>query len=213
MRMAAENNGTTNRQILAGLLCRYLADIDGMQSICRKHEGTSAIHTKGKELQVYRMYLSGSKLAEHLHEAAGKLPGWEESPFWSMSGGSWEKIRKEVEDHVERHSSQVHISSRGVLWEDTPVLIHAYKFDADKYLKIELILPEYASPLPVLPLRRIIQALHCHEFLVPEFIAKPKPPYAGHEADFLTLTDYLSRTMPPELYATRCFPLHRLDTS
>ena len=212
--MVPEANDATGLRLLASLLSRYLADIDGMYCFCKKHSETSAIHTKGKELQVYRMYLSGSKLAGHLHEAVAALPGWEESPFWGMSGKAWEELRRQVEARVEQPSSQVHISSRGVLWEGTPILIHAYKFDADKYLKIELILPEYEAPLPILPLHRIIQALHCHEFLVPEFIAKPKPPYAGHETDCLmTLTDYLSRTMPPELYATRCFPLHRLDTS
>ncbi|MFA5800052.1 MAG: hypothetical protein WC840_03785 [Candidatus Peribacteraceae bacterium] len=212
MNSARDTHGTF-LQNLGEVLLGYLKDIDYQYALCHKHEKTTAIHRKGKELQVYRMYQSSGKLAEHLHKAVAKLPGWEESAYWEINNKSWEKIRKEVENRVEQHSSQFHVSCRGVLWESTPILVHAYKFDADKYLKIELILPEYKSPLQILPLKRITAAIECHEFLVPELIAKPKPPYAGHETDFLTLTEYLSRTMPPELYATRRFPLHRVNDS
>ena len=205
--------GTGIRNI-GDVLLLYLKEINYQHALCHKHEKTTAIHTRGNELQVYRMYQSSAKLAEHLHKAVAKLSGWEESAYWEMNKQAWEKLRKEVENRVEQHSSQFHVSCRGVVWDGTPLLVHAYKFDADGYLKIELVIPEFKRHLLVLPVRTIAEAIECHEYLVPEFIAKPKPPYAGHEAAFESLTDYLSRTMPPELYATRCFPSSRVvDTS
>jgi len=177
-----------------------------MRSYCMKHNETAAIHTRGQELQVYRMFKSEGKTAAQIHEAVKTLPGWEESPYWVRHGEAWQKLKGEVEARVAGHSNQCHIACRGITWEHEPMLVHVYKFDGDKYLKVELIIPSYDGFLPVLPLRSITEALRCHEYLVPEFIAKPKPPYAGHEMRFISLSEYLSREMPPDLYASQCFP-------
>ena len=184
----------------------YLEEIEAMRSYCMKHSKTTAIHTRGHELQVYRMYESKGKTAQYIHEMLAPFPEWEESPYWFSHGESWLRLKEEVEIRVNRHSNQCHIACQGIIWNNEPMLVHVYKFDTDKYLKVELIIPTNHGFLPVLPLRRITDAIQVHEHLVPEFIAKPKPPYTGHEMKFISLSDYLSREMPKGLYASECFP-------
>ena len=78
-------------------------------------------------------------------------------------------------------------------------------------MKVELVMTDYQSHDPDYALDSIIRTLECHECLIPEFIAKPKPPYERHEVDFLTIPEHLSRTMPQDLYDLCCFPPQRLD--
>ena len=56
--------------------------------------------------------------------------------------------------------------------------------------------------MPELPLRTLASVLLCHEFLVPAFVAIPLP--TPQEAASLTVSAYLKRTMPPNLYASQC---------
>lgn len=108
---------------------------------------------------------------------------------------------------MEKHNKQHPIITRGISWEGIlSVLIHAYKFEPDPVMKVELIVPTYENPVPELPLKVIAATLQCHEQLVPAYIAEALPMYNHHEAKFETLWEYLSRTMPKNLDATRCLP-------
>jgi len=191
----------------------YLQDLDRSRTVCIKHSKTAAIHDCGEDLQVYRMFSSSTKVAKQLHTAAAALTGWEESIYWPLDRFKWEKLKGEVESRVKRHSKQYEIVSKGVLWEEIPILIHAYKFDCDPRLKIELVAPECGRVLPMLPVRLMASILRCHDFLVPAHIANPGPYYAGHEDRFLTISEYLSLHTPPELYAAKCFPRSASETS
>lgn len=192
--------------MLAKAIGIYLSEVDSYRSTCERHNKTAAIHTRGTELQVYRMFKKSDKLCQHLHQAVKGLPSWEESIYCKSQGGNWEKLKSEVEARVDSHSMQCHVASRGVLWDEIPMLVHAYKFDDDPHLKIELVVPEFKPMLPILPLRIIASSLHCHEYLVPKSMASALPPYAGHEIEFMSLWEYLSQTMPKDLYASTCFP-------
>ncbi len=196
---------------LAGAILSYLQEVQEQRAIVERHEGSAAIHTAGKELQVYRMFDRSADTAQALRRATESLSPWDQTPYWKQEGNKWEKITRDIEARMAKHSEQHPILTRGVAWHSRPMLIHAYKFETDPKMKVELILPTIPSPLPQLPLRSLAEALQCHEYLIPSYCAKALPPYEGHDANFLTLSEYLSQNMPKELYACQCFPPPRLD--
>lgn len=174
-----------------------------------RHEKTAAIHdTESDALEVYRMFDRKGATADQLHSSLKLLPSWERSPYWPMDGKEWESLRSDIESRVERHTRQCNIALRGLAWANMPMLVHAYKFDDDPKMKVEIVIPCFSSPFPMLPLRLVAEALRLHEFLIPAHVAKACPPYAGHETRFLTLWEYLSTSMPQSLYAARCLPTH-----
>ena len=191
---------------LSGALLSYLQEVQEQHALVERHEGYVAIHTASKQLEVYRMFERNAETAQALRTAAERLPSWDQTPFWKQENNRWEKLAHEIEARMARHSKQHPILTRGIAWNNRPVLIHAYKFEPDPRMKVELILPTIPSLLPELPLRTLAQALQCHEYLIPSYIAKPVPPYEGHDTNFDTLSQYLSRTMPQGLYASQCFP-------
>ncbi|MDD5055781.1 MAG: hypothetical protein PHZ00_05960 [Candidatus Peribacteraceae bacterium] len=201
------NNGSAS---LTEAILSYLQEVQEQRALVARHEGSAAIHTaSSKQLEVYRMFERNAETAQALRSAAEKLPSWENALYWKQEGGKWETIAREIEARMVKHSKLHPILSRGIVWNNRPMFVHAYKYEPDPRMKIELVLPSVPSPMPELPLRIIAEALQCHDYLVPEYTAKPLPPYEGHDANFLTLSEYLSQTMPTELYATQCFPLHR----
>jgi hypothetical protein len=182
----------------------YLSETEEYRAQCMKHAKTAAIHTRGNELQVYRMFKRDEATARHMHEAAKSLPSWEESPHWKSQKDEWKRIATNVTKRMERHSEQHPIITKGIVINGVPMLIHAYKFEPDPTMKLELVLPEYPGSDAEMPLKRIATALEGHERLVPQFIASAIPPYSHHEARFLTLGEYLTDKMPSSLYATQC---------
>lgn len=190
-------------------LCLFAEALDGYRqelveqaSFCKKHEQTAAIHDKGKELQLYRLFHRDAAVAEYLRKTTETLPTWKEALDWSSEGQKWEKLERDVIARMTKHGKLLPIVTKGVTWEGCPVLVHAYKFEADPVMKVELVLPHVERELPTLPVRTIASALRCHEYLVPSELAEARPPYERHEADFLSIQQYLSQTMPPSLYAT-----------
>ncbi|MBI3332218.1 hypothetical protein HYZ99_04680 [Candidatus Peregrinibacteria bacterium] len=192
---------------IAGAVYGYLRELHEYRDTCMRHEKTAAIHdTESDALEVYRMFDRKRETAEQLHRSLKMLPNWQESPYWVENGQRWEELKSDIGSRVDRHTKQYHIALQGVVWENIPMLVHAYKFDGDPKMKIEIVIPAFNSPFPILPLRLVAEALRLHEFLIPEHIAKPCPPFAGHEARFLTVWEYLSTSMPRSLYASRCLP-------
>ena len=198
---------TDGLHLLTTGIYSYLREIHEYRSICLRHEKTAAIHdTDSNALEVYRMFDRKGETAEQLHRSLKLLPNWQESPYWVENGKQWEALKSDIESRVERHTKQCHIALQGCVWENIPMLVHAYKFDEDPKMKIEIVIPTFNSPFPILPLRLVAEGLRLHEFLIPEHVAKPCPPYAGHEVRFQTLWDYLSTSIDPSLYAARCLP-------
>lgn len=180
-----------------------------MRALCARHS-SAAIHTRGKSLQLYRIFESTSAVAKSLRRGTESLQGWEKSVHWKREKEALQKMEHEVIERMERHKELHAILTRGVAFEGRSILIHTYKFEPDPMLKVELIASPDPSP-EELPLQTIASLLRCHEFLVPESVAMAKPPYTRHEAQFLTIPEYLSQTMPRGLYATQCFPPPRRD--
>ncbi len=196
---------------LTGGLLSYLQEIQGQQKVIKHHADTAAIHNASKQLEVYRMFASSSAVAESLRKSAKALPSWDTNQYWKKEGSKWEKLKSEIEARMERHTKQHAVFTKDIAWNDRVILIHAYKFEPDSRMKIELVVPALPSPLPELPSKIIADVLTCHEYLVPEYIAKPLPFYKSHDANFQSLTEYLSHNMPPELYASQCFPPPRVN--
>lgn len=207
------DSATDNFRRYIEALYGFMSEMREKRDLCIKHGETTAVHAKGKALQVYRMYESRADTLAYLRTTAAALPEWERAWRWGSEGKQWEKTQRDIEARMEKHQKLQPLLTRGVSWNGRPILIHAYKFEADPAMKVELVVPDQQADDPDFALHTIVRALECHECLVPEFIAKPKPPYERHEADFLTIQEHLSRTMPSDLYALACFPPLRRDES
>ena len=178
----------------------FARDLHEKFDLCAKHNGTTAIHTKGKTLQVFRMFDRDDRTAKHLRDAAASLPSWEETPVWDWEGSAMQKIQSQVDARTRKHPKLLPVISRGVAWGNTPVIIHGYKYEEDPMMKLELLLPSREASQPEFALKTISAALECHEYLIPDCVATPRPPYSRHEAEFETLTQHLVRTLPEDLY-------------
>jgi hypothetical protein len=174
----------------------YLLEIEAARVVCMRHEKTAAIHERGTELQIYSLYTRDEKTAEEIRNNTAFLSGWEESPYHLADGKHWERLQGEVEKRMTKHSRLHPIVTRGIEWEDYPMLVHAYKFEPDPIMKIELVLPTYQSEAAPLPIKVVAAALQCLEFLVPSYVAAPLAPYDHHETKFSTIFEYLRRVMP-----------------
>jgi hypothetical protein len=169
---------------LADAFCAYLLEIDGYCDVCRRCEETAVVHERLAGLEVARFYEFRDPTLSHLRSALGVLGGNDEIA----------QSRKHLFTPLLRYS---------LLWEHRLVLVAASLFPADAtLLQVTLFLPHVESDLPELPLRTLAHALLCHEFLVPELIASPRPPPRLPRS--LSVFDYLQRAMPEKLYASQC---------
>lgn len=184
----------------------YLQEIEECRAICERHNKTAAIHDKGETLQVYRLFVRDDGAATYLHQITKMLPDWGDANRWKQEGTKWQKLERDVEARMKRHSKLQSILTKGIAWEGRPILIHAYKFDGDPVMKLELMLPDAEQRMPELPIKVMASALRCHEMLVPEGIASALPPYERHETKFLTISEYLGKHNPKGLYALHCLP-------
>lgn len=191
----------------------YIRETGDQLALCAKHLATAAIHNKGKELQIYRQFDRREETAASIRRCGDMLPDWDTTLEWEAEKNYLSKLRREIERRMEKHTKQHPVYTRGVAWEHRPVLIHAYKFEPDSAMKLEIIAPNVKRHIEELPLHIVCSVLRCHDYLVPDFVARPNPPYARHETDFLTLTEYLTETMPKGLLATESIAFMRPDTS
>lgn len=202
--LLAQNEESDGLEMLAEAVHLYLGEIEECRAICELHKDTAAIHTKGKELQVFRMFKRDDTAITYLKNMTKQMPGWEESPHWLATGQKWQKLERDVTSRMKKHTKQIPIATKGVDWEGTPILIHAYKFETDPNMKLELILPDYESDTTPLPIQAIAEALRCHDHLLPQYMATALPPYERHETAFQTIPEYLAAHMPPARYASHC---------
>lgn len=200
------NSALNGTDLLANALYSYLSEVQGHYDTCAEHVTTAAVHDVGKTLQVFRMFKSDEMTINCLRKNCMSLPEWEQSCFWLSDNKDWSKVERGVVTRMKierRNKGLLPILTRGIEFEGMPLLIHAYKFEADPAMKIEL-LPMQCSQVENPPLFTVAHALRCHEFLVPDYMAEPLPFGQYHDAKILTLWEYLHRTMPPNLYANRC---------
>lgn len=196
--------------LMADAIYDYLSEIEECRVVCERHAATAAVHDRGKELQIYRMMKNEEGSIACLRTSAGLVPNWEESVFWKGGGRQWSKLESQVKSRMAKNKELLPILTQGIEFEGIPMLIHAYKYECDPYWKNEILVPkQYLEVMQELPLQVVASVLRCHELLVPDYVTQPLPPYTRHEAKFLTIWDYLSRKMPPELYATQSLPKNR----
>lgn len=185
----------------------FHADLKRRADLCVAHEKTSAVHeTNAKALQVYRLHPSEQASVEYLRAASDSLSTWEEAILWDWEGGEWEKVERNINARMKKHKKLLPILTRGVVWQSRPILIHAYKFETDPVMKVELIVPDSRMSAPEFALHAISSTLECHQFLLPDYAAISLPPYTRHETKFVTPVEYLARTLPEDLYTLCCFP-------
>lgn len=178
----------------------FIREIGAQRDLCTRNSDITAIHAKGKELGVYRMYVREDKVIKQFREASLSLPPWDEALCFDWEGGQWNKVKAQIDRRVERHKEQFPVVSRGIAWKGNPIYIHGYKFEDEAFFKVELNMLGTRAKEPERALKTLAEALECHEFLIPDEVAEPKPPYTKHEAAFLTIDEYLSRNLPPDMY-------------
>ena len=158
--------------LLSGAIYGYFEEIEFCRSICKKHNETAAVHTRGKTLQVYRLFNLMKLLQDRFATRQRELPGWKEASFWKSHQQVWERTLRQIESRMAHHGKQHAIITRGIDWNGTPLIVHAYKFEPDSVMKVELVLPPSNIPAPDLPLQTMAAILQCHEYIVPGFIAR-----------------------------------------
>ena len=194
-----DNNGVV---MLGEAFYEYLQEIEAARQICCQHQSTAAIHERGTELQIYSIFKREERTAAELRSNTDFLPDWKQSPYYRADGRRWGHLQSRIEKQMAKHTKLHPIITRGVNWEGYPMLIHAYKFEPDPVMKIELVLPTYQSEAPPLPIKTVAAALECLDFLVPSYVTTPLPPYDHHETKFSTIFEYLRRVMPKDTYAS-----------
>jgi hypothetical protein len=169
---------------LADAISAYLLEIDGYCDVCRRCEKAVVVHKRSAGIEVARFFEFRDATLSHLRSALGVLGGNDEIAL----------ARKHLSAPLLRYS---------LSWKHRRLLVAASLFQADMaLLQVTLFLPHLVSDLPELPLRTLAHALLCHEFLLPEPIAFPRPPPRLPQA--LSVFDYLQRAMPEKLYASQC---------
>lgn len=183
----------------------YASEVHNQSTYCAQHDDTAAIHERGTSLQIYRLFKSDETVSEHLHLSAKLMEPWNKSQRWACEGRAWCKTEGEINTRLKKHTKQTPVLTKGIDWKGRPMLIHAYKFDADPQMKVEVVVPDKESNEPERALTTITRALECHEALVPECISTPRPPYERHESKFERISDYLRDKLPSEMYNLTCF--------
>lgn len=207
MENTSSNIGLTG---VAAALHAYLHQVESDRALCMKCNATAAIHTRGKALQLYRVFEVVDGIVPEVKRATEKLHDWSVLPEAKQEQPLWNDELKEVAMRTKKHKSQHELITSGIEWEGRPVIAHAYKFEPDSVWKMELVVPSSYQEKQ-LPVSYIASLLRLHEYLVPEFLSKPLAPYVHHEAQFDAITEYLSREMPKDLYTSKCFPQLRTD--
>lgn len=209
--MSVVDNGGLDA--LTAALSAYLDELNDCHAICLRHEAFVTVQETVHGVWVGRTFSWHETLVESLRSNVERLPGWEETPFWPTEGGCWTGLLRRLRTAAPGATGTRHLLLRGLGWRGRALLAHAQSFREATQIRVELLLP----PLPVvfadLPLRTVSLALRCHEFLVPQSVATPlRPPPGAGEAVF-TLSEYLTRAMPENLFASQCFSQPRAEQS
>lgn len=187
---------------LGSAVLSYLEEIDGYQQVCLRHEPTTAVYASPLALRLVKSFPWTPAAAEYLRRAVEALPGWEETLLWKAWAEDCVALEKAFSD---KNVSGGDVATRGIAWEDKPVLVRARSRNDKPLLTVDLVLPSVRGVLPELPLRRAACCLLCHEHLLPEAIARPLPGSTADQSEACTLREFVLRATPHNLYAGKCF--------
>jgi hypothetical protein len=183
----------------------YLGEVQADAELCQRHEATIAVADTGHALATHEAYACSGAVEARVQQAAAALPSWQESPWWRGEGARWEQMKRALRAKARDGPGGRHpVIFRAAAWEGRPVLIQATALNARAALVLGLHFPHVPAALPELSLRTAARALRCHEQLAPGAVARPLVPFLNGPK-YLTIREYLRRTMPQNLYASQCF--------
>ena len=198
--------GTDPLELLTEAITTYFEEIDDCLHTCLRHERTTMAYDTPRALHLVRLFPRKADTLAHLRLTVARLRGWEESPFWQRDKGSWTALQR---DTAKRHPAGTErpLLTRGVAWEGKPSLVCVSPSKGQSHFRVELLLPPTRQDLPELPLRTVASGLRCHEYLLPEGVARAVPTMAL-PPPCLPLLVHLRRATPQGLYASKCLSLH-----
>jgi len=185
----------------------YLDELDGYRLACLRHETTTAVYGTDRALHLVQIFSGAKKTLAYVRRAARTLSGWERSPFWDTDQARWMQLLRDTNKRKATGSTRNLIFNRGVAWAGRPVLICVSSPADGRFFRLELLLPPLWQEPGMLPLRTVALGILCHEYLLPESVARPLPPSTLPMARYLSPQRYLTRAMPQNLFASQCFSL------
>jgi hypothetical protein len=180
---------------LATALAAYLASVERDSRLCLAQEQFAWV-SGGEDVRISWTLPADRGVTAALRASVAGLPGWDESPFWHSGLRRLEGAPGPL---------PAPLVVRGVCWQGRPVLVEARRESRRGRLRVELLLPALLRDWPELPLRRLADGVRCYLRLVPDDLARAAPRGPGPSPGAETVTAYLTRTMPPDLYASQCF--------
>lgn len=200
-----ESGGDT-LDLLSEAITSYLGEIDEYSKVCVRHERTTAVWATRHAIRLTKWW-SWSEAARNLCKAVEGLPGWDQSPLWDPRLTAC--IEQETTwSTTNERTEATFLVARGVTWEGRPMFVRASRDSREQLLEVNLVLPWIPCELPNgLPLRGVAVGLMCYDALVPESVANPLPVTMSHRPGACSIREYLTRTMPQNRYASKCFSL------
>jgi hypothetical protein len=188
---------------LSEAVSSYLEELDSYRAICLRHENTATAYATDRATHLVRVFARDEQALTHVRRAAKARPGWEVSPFWEAGRERREQLLKDVRRKRATRPSRAPLLCRGIAWEGRPMIVLVTVPDR-KIVRLELILPPLYQEMPELALRTVASGLRCHEYLLPESVARALPPSRSPVTRALPLREYLTRATPQNLYASQC---------
>jgi hypothetical protein len=178
-------------------LVAYLREIDGYRVVCRRHEETASVARDTGGLWVSRSFTPRDEILAHV---AAALPLLQPCPT-PRAGSDGE--RPSGDGRSVPGTAQPLGCHEGV-WEGRDVRVHVQERSGTdaRSLTVRVYVP--VADWPELPLRTLASALRCHEVLLPASIGAALPRPLGAVGDGLAIGEFLSRTTPPNLAASKC---------
>ena len=191
---------------LATALGGYIDDIERDCRECLQEESVATVTDTGGNLRLSWAIPCKRATIAHLREVIDGLPGWKESHFWTSDRPRLEALENRSWTGVMVSGPEA-VVRRGISWVGRPVLVEAIPITRGKQMVLELLLPAVYREWPELPLRPVADAVRCYRVLVPDDLVRALPrsslPATGAES----IGQFLTRTMPSNLYASQCFAL------
>jgi len=177
--------------LLTGGIYAYLLEVDGYRSICRRHEETATVEQDDGVVCVVRCFEPAAEAVEHLRTAVQLLP----------------PPRRDTQPnhhHGEGDSQPPREVRQDVIWEGRLLHVRAGVQCSSAVLRVEVRVSPWESDFPELPLRTVATALRCHEFLLPDGVARAQPIREADQPKAHGVHAYLKCAMAPNLYASQC---------
>jgi hypothetical protein len=178
----------------------FAQEVKQQVELCECNEQTTAVHTRGKGLQLYRMYKRDKQALDNVRAVSKSLMEWKKHPMFGWEGEKWQRSKQGIEQKIKQHPDQNLILSKGVCHKGTAYYTHVYKVEGDDCFKTEVAPFDEFSNEPERAMPVIAGGIELLDMLLPKGIANALPPYHKHEHAFETISSYLAATLPSDMY-------------